>query len=100
MRTRSRNFSSDFPTSLESAYLRLENWMLTNGYDPSTPLPPQVAAQSAAPPRNGRGQRPLTNGRTPPGLANVEDAAQGALASVDENYGEIVRRVMRHLVAQ
>jgi hypothetical protein len=83
--------------SLESAYLRLENWMLTNGYDPSTPLPPQVAAQRAAPVRNGR--RPLTNGRTPPGLANVEDAAQGALASVDENYGEIVRRVMKHLVA-
>jgi hypothetical protein len=87
--------------SLESAYLRLENWMLQNGYDASQPLPPQVAAQNAPRqrPSNVRGQRPLTNGRTPPGLAGVEDAAQGALASVDENYGEIVRRVMRHLVA-
>ena len=87
--------------SLESAYLRLENWMLQNRFDVSQPLQPQVAARNAAAQRSGNGQgpRPLVNGRTPPGLADAGEAAQGALASVDENYGEIVRRVMKHLVA-
>jgi hypothetical protein len=75
--------------------------MLTNGFDPSKPLPPQVnARQAAAVKPNGAGrQRPIVNGRRQPGLTTAEEAASEALASVDENYGEIVRRVMKHLVA-
>lgn len=94
-----------FPNlSLESAYLRLENWMLSNGFDTTKPLEPQVAARNAKGGNNSGtarvAPRPLVNGRATPGLTRVADAANGALASPHENYGEIVRRVMRNLAAQ
>lgn len=79
--------------TLETAYLRLQNWMLQNGMNPNIPLDKQVKG-SASGNNGGNGRKPMLNGRANAReLTNVDDAA--GQASTNDSYGSIVKRAMR-----
>lgn len=93
------NIMQRFPNlSLNEAYLRLRLFMSENKLDVTKPLKQQVTAIVSGN-KGGNGQRqtqPRVRGRVDPSLTtNVDDAADGELASTNLSYGEITRRAMK-----
>lgn len=84
--------------TIENAYTRLVKWCVSNGYDYTQPLKPQIAAKqqpatnTAQTPELPRNSVPLPNGRQANGAAQIEQ-----VASFDENssWADIIRHSMR-----
>lgn len=86
------------PLNLEQAYLRFSNWCLQNGYDPSSPIDPQIVARQQPQqqaPANTQRMPPRPNGRataSPNGVTPIDPAA-GTTGS--ESMRDLVRASMR-----
>lgn len=94
------NLLQKFPElNLETAYLRLQNFMLSNGFNPNESLVAQLEARKKAG-SNGRANQdrrvPNPGGRGNPSVAEIgSDKAPVKYAHEDTSYRDIVREAMQ-----
>jgi hypothetical protein len=83
------------PLNLEQAYLRFSNWCLTNGYDPSSPIDPQIAARQQPQPATEPRMPPRPNGRATASPVGVQPLDPTAGTTGQETMRDLVRASMR-----